>query len=97
MHGELHFEVVLARDGTHRVYFSDATRADLPAATATSVTITVSRSAQPDEVLTANIDDSGESWMAHGQPIEQEVSARVAFLTASGSYWIDIPYSPPAS
>ncbi len=94
MHGELHFEVVLDRLGTHRVYFSDATRVDLPAATASSVTITVTRPGRPDETLTAGVDENGESWIAHGTALEGEVTARVAFATPTGPYWIDIPYDP---
>jgi len=38
MDGDLHFEVVLGRDGQHRLYFSDAMREELPAATASAVT-----------------------------------------------------------
>src|SRR3954466_13521081 len=34
MNGDLHFEVVLTRDGSARVYFRAATRAELPAAAA---------------------------------------------------------------
>lgn len=97
MHGELHFEVVLDRAGAHRVYFSNATREDLPAATASSVTITVSRTGEPDEVVAARVDESGESWIGRGAPLDQEASARVDIVTATGPYWIDIPYSPSGS
>ena len=47
MNGDLHFEVVLHRDGNHRLYFSDAARAELPAATASEVTLTFSSGESP--------------------------------------------------
>ena len=46
MDGDLHFEVVLGRSGEHRLYFSDAMREELPAATAAGVTVTVTPKAQ---------------------------------------------------
>lgn len=93
MKGDLHFEVVLDRAGMHRVYFSDAVRAELPASTASEVTLTVGGPSMPSETLPAQVDEAGESWMAHGSALRgDKIMARVAFVTAGEPYWIDVPF-----
>ena len=37
MNGDIHYEVVLGRDGRHRIWFSDAVRNDLPASIASNL------------------------------------------------------------
>ncbi len=99
MKGDLHFEVVANPSGQYHVYFSDATRADLPAATARSVALTVHRTDQPDEPVAMTIDDSGESWVGSGRAVEKpdDATVRVAFtLKGAEPYWIDLPYRAPA-
>jgi len=93
MNGDLHFEIVLGRDGTHRVYFSDAKRAELPAAIASDVTVTFPGGDASGLTLRAEVDPSGESWIARGSPLAGgAVTARVAFVVDDGPYWIDVPY-----
>ncbi len=92
MHGELHFEAVLDRRGHHRIYFTDAVRADLPASVATSVALVITRPGGDAESLTASIDESGESWKADGRPVNADATARISFTTADGPYWIDAPF-----
>lgn len=97
MHGDMHFEVVLDRSGRHRVYFSDAVRADLPASVASSVTLTVTRPGWSPEQIAATIDENGEGWRADGAPVGPgEASARVAFVVKNerddDAYWIDVPF-----
>jgi hypothetical protein len=93
MNGDLHFEVVLSRSGTHQLYFSDETRAELPAATASEVTLSFSSGEAPAETLRAQVDDSGESWIAKGPPLKgKDVTARVSFVVENEPYWIDVPY-----
>ena len=92
MNGDLHFEVVLRRDGAHRLYFSDAMREELPAATASGVTVTVSQKARPPEVVALRIDDSGESWLGRGRQVDDpDASARVSFIASGKPYFIDVP------
>jgi hypothetical protein len=92
MNGDLHFEVVLARDGGARVYFSDATRTELPAATASEVTITITQKSGAPEVIALHIDDSGESWTGRGRPIDDPgATARVAYTSRGKPYFIDVP------
>lgn len=93
MKGDLHFEVVLSPGGTHHIYFSDAVRAELPAATASEVTMSFSTGEAAAETLTAEIDDSGESWIVSGAPLKgRDITARVSFVVGDEPYWIDIPY-----
>jgi len=93
MHGELHFEVVLDRSGHHRIYFSDAVRADLPASVASDVTLVITRADADAESITARVDESGESWRADGRPVNTDASVRISFATGDGPYWIDTPFA----
>ena len=93
LNGDLHFEAVLSRDGRHRVYFSDAVRNELPAATASGVTVTVTQKGQPPETVALQIDDSGESWVGHGRRVDDPAaSARVAYTAYGKPYFIDVPF-----
>lgn len=98
MKGEdLHYEVVLDPSGrAHRVFFSDATREDLPASTASSASLVVKRPGASDEAIDLAIDEAGESWIGHGAPIldPPHTSARVAFTIRGEAYWIDLPFTP---
>jgi hypothetical protein len=96
MYKEVHYEVVLDRDGHHRVYFSDATREDLPASVASSVTLTIERPDFTPETVRAAIDEQGESWRAEGAPVAGAgATARVAFVISGEPYWIDVPFLMP--
>ena len=96
MQGELHYEVVLDPKGRHSVWFSDAVREDLPASVASKVTMTVSRPGAPAEALTLNIADSGESWVANGQPVSgTDVMVKLMFTARGEPHEIEIPYVTP--
>jgi hypothetical protein len=96
MNGDLHFEVVLGRDGRYQVYFSDATRAELPAAIASAVTVTVARASGAPETIDLHIDESGECWTGQGRAVEGPApTVRVAYTSKSAPdkpYWIDLPF-----
>ena len=93
MNGDLHFEAVLRRDGSVRLYFSDATRNELPAATASEVTITVTTRSKPPETMALQIDESGESWIGHGHPVtDPGATARIAYTARGKPYFIDVPF-----
>ena len=93
MNGDLHFEVVAGRDGACRVYFSDATRNELPAATASAVTVTISQKGQPPDTVALHIDDSGESWTGRGRPVaDPAATLRVAYESHGTPYFIDLPF-----
>jgi hypothetical protein len=96
---DLHYEVVLDATGrAHHVYFSDALREELPASIASEVVLTVRHPAE--ERIAMQIDDTGESWIGSGKPVENPgvATARIAFTVAHEPYFIDIPFtSPPAA
>jgi hypothetical protein len=93
MNGDLHFEVVAGRDGACRVYFSDATRSELPAATASGVTVTLLQKGKQPDVVTLRIDDTGESWIGRGHPIDDPAATiRVAYTAQGKPYFIDVPF-----
>lgn len=96
MKGELHYEVVLDRKGKHAIWFSDAVREDLPASVASKVAMTVMRPKAREEVLTLSIDDSGESWIAAGQPVAgDDVMVKVSFVARGEPFEIEIPFVTP--
>lgn len=94
MQGELHYEVVLDRNGRHAIWFSDAVREDLPASVASTVAMTVMRPKARDEVLALAIDESGESWIASGQPVaEDDVLVKVTFVARGEAFEIEVPFA----
>jgi hypothetical protein len=94
MNGDLHFEVVLRRDGRYQVYFSDAARNELPASIASSVSIAVSARHGGTEAVDLQIDDAGEAWISRGNPVtDPEATARVSYTIRGKPYWIDLPFS----
>jgi hypothetical protein len=98
MKGELHYEVVLDPAGrTHRVYFTDAVREELPASIASAVVLTIHRPPQPDERIAMQIDEAGESWVGNSEPVRNpsKATARLAFSIMNEPYWIDIPFGAP--
>ncbi|MCU1381365.1 MAG: hypothetical protein JWL71_62 [Acidobacteria bacterium] len=93
MNGDLHFEIVAGRDGVYRVYFSDATREELPAATASGVTVTVSQPGRQPELVALHIDDSGESWIGRGRAVaDPGATVRIAYTAHGTPYFIDVPF-----
>lgn len=96
MNGEMHYEVVFDSAGRHRVWFSDAVREDLPASVASKVAMIVTRPAASPERITLAIDDSGESWIANGQPVAGNgVFVTVSFVARGEPVEIEIPFVKP--
>jgi len=94
MKGEMHYEVVVDPTGhAHQLYFTDATREDLPASIASSATLTIHRPDGSDEPIPLQIDESGESWIGAGHPVADApgTTVRVAFTINNEPYWIDLP------
>jgi hypothetical protein len=95
MNGDMHCEVLLPRTGQYRIYFSDSYQNDLPASMASDVSITVMRTSGPAEKVPLQIDDTGESWVGQGKPVEdKDATARIAYtFRGMKPYWIDLPFS----
>ena len=92
---DLHYEVVLDPSGrSHRVYFTDAVREELPASVASDVALTIKRDSESDETVGMQIDDAGESWVGNGRPVAKpdNTTVRLGFSIRHEPYWIDLPF-----
>jgi hypothetical protein len=95
MNGELHYEVVFDPGGKHRIWFSNAVREDLPASVASKVVMIVTRPAASPEQIALEIDDSGESWVAAGQPVAgSDVMVTLTYIARGEPFEIEIPFVP---
>jgi hypothetical protein len=95
MKGDLHYEVVLDAQGRYRLYFTDATRAELPASAASTASITLMRRGEPAEGVELQIDEAGESWVGQGRPVSDPsaTTVRVSYtIRGEEPYWIDLPF-----
>ena len=93
MNGDNHYEVVFDRGGKHRVWFSDAVREELPASMASKVMMVIERKSGPPESIALTIDDSGESWVAAGQPVTgDDVFVKVSYEWRGAPFEIEIPF-----
>lgn len=99
MNGDIHYEVVLSREGRHRIWFTDPVRADLPASVAAGVTMTITRPGEADEVLRLAIDENGESWIAAGRPVPgQDAYVKISYALQGEPHEVEIPFviqAPP--
>jgi hypothetical protein len=92
MNGDVHYEVVFVRDGRHQIWFSDAVRSDLPASVATGVTMEVARPGTAVEALKLAIDESGESWVAAGRPLEGDgAMVKVRYALQGEPHEVEVP------
>ena len=93
MNGEMHYEVVFDPAGRHRVWFSNAVREDLPASVATGVTMVISRPMGPAETVPLKIDESGESWVAAGSPLDESgTMVKLTYSVRGETLEIEIPF-----
>lgn len=91
MNGEIHYEVVFDQKGRHRVWFSDAVREDLPASIASNVVMTITPKMGAVETLALKIDDSGESWVADGNPLASGDIVKLTYSIRGEPLEIEIP------
>lgn len=93
MNGDVHYEVVLGKDGKHQIWFSDAVRNDLPASIASNVTMEIARPSEPVEAVKLTIDDAGESWIATSKPIEGDgVMVKVRYALQGEPHEVEVPF-----
>lgn len=99
MNGDIHYEVVLSREGAHRIWFTDPVRSELPASVATGVTMIITRPGEPDETIRLAIDDSGESWIADGRPVTtNDAYVKITYAMQGEPHEVEIPFviqTPP--
>jgi hypothetical protein len=95
MNGDMHYEVVFDKTGKHRVWFSDAVREDLPASVASNVVMVITRPMGAAETLALSIDESGESWVAAGSPLDESgTTVRLTYAVRGEPFEIEIPFLP---
>lgn len=93
MNGDYHYEVVFDRGGKHHIWFSNAVREELPASFASKVMMVVTRKSGTPELIALAIDDSGESWVATGQPVSgDDVMVKVSYELRGAPFEIEIPF-----
>jgi hypothetical protein len=93
MNGDIHYEVVFDRTGKHRVWFSNAVREDLPASIASGLVMVITRPMGAAETLALAIDDSGESWVAAGAPLDESgTMVMLRYSVRSEPIEIEIPF-----
>ena len=101
MNGDVHYEIVLAPNGRHQIWFSDAMRNELPASVASGVTLEVMRPGAASETVQLTIDETGEAWVANARPLEGDgIVVKVRYALQGEPYEIELPFvaasTPPA-
>jgi hypothetical protein len=91
MNGDMHYEVVFDKAGKHRVWFSDSVREDLPASIASNVVMVVTPKMGAAETFKLKIDDSGESWVADGQPLASGDVVKITYSVRGEPVEVEIP------
>jgi len=95
MNGDVHYEVVLATDGHHEVWFSDAMRNELPASIASGVMMEVARPEAPPEIVQLAIDDAGEAWVAKARQVDGDgVMVKLRYALQGEPHEIELPFVP---
>ena len=93
MNGDIHYEVVLATDGHHEIWFSDALRNELPASVATGVMMKVARPGAPAEIIQLTINETGEAWVANARPLAGEgVMVKIGYAVQGEPHEIEVPF-----
>lgn len=92
MNGDTHFEVVREPDGGWRIYFSDAVRNPLPAATASHASVTVPVAGGTTGAFPFTIDSSGSYWVGRAPlVVDPTAVVRIGYTAGGDPYWIDMP------
>jgi len=92
MYVDLHFEIVLGEKGGVRVYYSDAARAELPAAVVSDVRVDLLRKGAEPETVAMSVSDAGDYWEGRGQAVkDRETIVRVAFVFQNEPLVFELP------
>jgi hypothetical protein len=92
MYLDLHIEVVLPADGGVQLYYTDAVRAELPAAVVSDVEVQIERKRAKPETVTMSISAGGDFWQGRSKPVsDPETIIRVAFLFEGQPVILEVP------
>jgi hypothetical protein len=95
MRGDTHFEVVLNASGNCQVYFTDATRSELPATFASEVDIGLATLGGERQSVPFQADPDGKMWIGRlKMTSDPQAIVRVTYVARGEQpYWIDVPRS----
>lgn len=94
MYVDLHFEVVALPEGGVRVYYTDAARSELPAATVSDVVVEIARPGSATEYVAMAVSASGDFWEGSSQPVaDPQATVSVGFLYEGEPLMLDVPAS----
>jgi hypothetical protein len=92
MYLDLHIEVVLPENGGVQVYYTDAARAELPAAVVSDVAVEIERKRAKPETVTMSISPGGDFWQGKSKVVtDAETMVRVAFLFEGKPVILEVP------
>ena len=94
MYQDLHFEVTAVAGGGVQLYFTDAARSELPAATVSDVAVEIESAGKAIETVTMSISAGGDFWEGPSKPVtDPDAIVRVGFLYAGKPLVLDVPAS----
>ncbi len=94
MYEDIHFEVAVVTSGGVQVYYTDAVRTELPAATVSDVVVEIERPGVATEYVTMGMSAGGDFWEGVSAPVtEPEAIVRVGFLYEGTPLMLDVPAS----
>jgi hypothetical protein len=92
MYLDLHIEVVVLAAGGVQLYYTDAVRAELPAAVVSEVEVQIERKRVKPETVTMSISAGGDFWQGRARPLtDPEAIIRVAFLFEGRPVILEVP------
>ncbi|MDT8398824.1 MAG: hypothetical protein RQ899_09435 [Pseudomonadales bacterium] len=92
MYADLHFEVVLEEEGGVKLYYSDASRAELPAAVVSKVQVEILRDDSEAETVVMNISEAGDYWGGVSTAVSKlKTIVRVAFIFQDEALVFELP------
>jgi hypothetical protein len=94
MYQDIHFEVVAGTEGLIRVFYTDAVRAELPAATVSDMAVEIEFPDGRTVPVNMAISDGGDYWEGMGTPItDPKTIIRLGFVFGTEPLLLDVPFS----
>jgi hypothetical protein len=92
MYEDIHFEVAAVPTGGIQIYYTNAIRAELPAATVSDVAVEIVRPGSDTEYVAMGISAAGDFWEGDSAPVAEDGAiVRVGFLYEGQPLMLDVP------
>lgn len=92
MYEDIHFEVAAIPAGGIQVYYTNAARFELPAATVSDLVVEIERPGLATEAVTMSISAGGDYWEGASAPlVEPGAVVRIGFLYEHAPLMLDVP------